>query len=282
MALGEQLAVVCPGHGGEHEAMRARVVERRPDLLALAERLVGCDPFERVGDGTAYIQPAVYCASLAGWEAVREDVEPVAVAGHSLGEFAAAVIAGAMSAEAGLQATVLRGRACQSAADAQPGGMLALKVEAKRASVLAANYGLCVVNENAPNQMVVAGGEERISALQRDARELGVSAIRLRTAVPFHTDAMRQAAESLGEALSSADISSPRYTVLSAATAKPFEDIRAELAQALVRPVRWQATTLALKDMGTSQFVETGPGRVLSRLISQTVDIPVRSLEDAF
>lgn len=262
--------------------MRARVVERCPDLLSLAERLVGCDPFERVGDGTAYIQPAVYCASLAGWEAVREDVEPVAVAGHSLGEFAAVVIAGAMSAEAGLQATVLRGRACQSAADAQPGGMLVLKVGAKRASVLAASYGLCVVNENAPNQRVVAGGEERISALQCDARELGVSAIRLRTAVPFHTDAMRQAAKSLEEALSSADISSPRCTVLSAATAKPFQDIRAELAQALVRPVRWQATTLALREMGTSQFVETGPGRVLSRLISQTVDIPVRSLEDAF
>src|SRR5215204_6237415 len=100
--------------------MRARVVEHRPDLLGLAECLLGCDPFERLDDGTAYIQPAVYLASIAGWERAGPETEPIAIAGHSLGEFAAVVIAGAMSAEDGLRMVAVRGRACQDAADAHP------------------------------------------------------------------------------------------------------------------------------------------------------------------
>src|SRR5437868_1369018 len=120
-------AVISGGHGGEHDDMRARVEQQRPELLALAERLLGVDPFERLDGGTTYLQPAIYCASIAGWDAAGNGVRPVAFAGHSLGEFAAVVLAGAMSAEDGLRMVVTRGRLCAEAALARPGGMLILK-----------------------------------------------------------------------------------------------------------------------------------------------------------
>src|SRR4051812_13215331 len=128
------VAVVCPRHGGGHPRMRERVRERRPDLCALAEQLVGGDPVELLDAGTAYVQPAIFCATVAGWEASRDGMRPLAFAGHSLGEFAALVLAGAMSAEDGLRMVVVRGRACQEAADRSPGGMLILKADAARAA----------------------------------------------------------------------------------------------------------------------------------------------------
>lgn len=251
--------------------MRALVSERRPDLLALAERLVGCDPFEHMQDGTTFVQPAVYCASIAGWEAVEEHIEPIAVAGHSLGELAAAAIAGAISTHDGLRLSVIRGQACQRAADERPGGMLILKADAARARELAAQYDLELANQNAPLQTVLAGAERNLDALYRDAPRLRVPLRRLRIAVPFHTEAMRGAAETLGEALRSIDVTPPRHLLICAATARPFVDLRAELASALVRPVRWRATAVALNALGASSFLEVGPGNVLCHLIRQTL-----------
>jgi [acyl-carrier-protein] S-malonyltransferase len=82
-------AFLFPGQASQTPDMRDLVAERRPDLLALAARVVGEDPFPRVADGTHFAQPAIFCASLAGLDAL--DGEPDAVAGHSLGELAALV-----------------------------------------------------------------------------------------------------------------------------------------------------------------------------------------------
>ena len=282
-AAAEDVAVLCPGHGGEHRAMRARVADHRPDLLELAQELVGDDPFERLRDGTIYAQPAILCASLAAWATAKDEVEPVAIAGHSLGEFSALVVAGALSADDALRLVVVRGEACQRAADASPGGMTILGVSAERAAELAADHGLEVVNDNAPNQAVVAGPVCRLAALERSARDLGLAAKRLGTAAPFHTEAMRSAAKTLAKALASVDVSSPSCPVISAASAKPFIDVRAELAQALVRPVRWRAVNLALGDLGASRFLDLGPGRILSRLAALILGVTATSsLEDRF
>lgn len=279
-----QVAIVCPGHGGEHDQMRLAVARRRPDLLALAQQLVKDDPFERIQEGTVYVQPAVYCASIAAWDTVKDDLEPVAVAGHSLGELAAAAIAGAISIEDGLRLAVIRGRACQQAAEDHPGGMVILKVDAARALELAAPYNLEIANENAPLQTVVAGAARSIDKLHRDVRRLRIPALRLRTAVPFHTAAMHTAGETIAEALGSIDISTPRYELLSVATGLPSIDLRSELASALTRPVRWHATTLALHALGVGRYLETGPGRLLCGLIRQILHdeaIIAASLDDS-
>jgi [acyl-carrier-protein] S-malonyltransferase len=111
--------------------MRAFVAAVRPDLLEAAIELVGEDPFPRVEQSTSFAQPAILCASLAGWTRLREHVDPVALAGHSLGEFSALAAAGALSDHDALRLVVLRGdhMACSGEAcgeEAQAEGLRAL------------------------------------------------------------------------------------------------------------------------------------------------------------
>src|SRR5512138_497167 len=98
--------------------MRSDVERLRPDLLELARSELGSDPFERIEEGTHFAQPAIYCASLAGWSLVDPD-EVTCMAGHSLGEFSALVAAGVMSELDGLRLVALRGRLMH---DAEAGG----------------------------------------------------------------------------------------------------------------------------------------------------------------
>jgi [acyl-carrier-protein] S-malonyltransferase len=278
---GGGVAVLCPGHGGEHDGMRERVRRHRPELLALAEELLSADPYGELAAGTEYLQPAVFCATLAGWDATADGLEPVAFAGHSLGEIAAVVLAGAMSPEDGLRVVVVRGRACRRAAERNPGGMLILKAGRDRAAEVASDYGLGVANDNAPKQTVVSGPADAIDALERDAAGLKLRAKRLGTAVPFHSPAMADAAEELAEALAGVELSEPSAPVVCAATAEPFTDVGTQLAEALVRPVRWRESLLALERLGASALFEPGPGRVLTGLAGRVLpDTRAWSAED--
>ena len=102
-------ALLFPGQGSQADSMREMVAASRPDLLELAAEAVGEDPFPRVEDGTRFVQPALYCASVALWEGSgRPDADYFA--GHSLGEIAALVAAGCMSAEDGLRLRLEDGR----------------------------------------------------------------------------------------------------------------------------------------------------------------------------
>src|SRR5215218_10852651 len=105
-------AILFPGQGVGDRSSRELVAEARPDLLELASELVGEDPFERIADGTAYAQPVVYCASIAGYEQIGRPVASY-FAGHSLGEIGALAAAGALDDRAGLRIVVARGRAME-------------------------------------------------------------------------------------------------------------------------------------------------------------------------
>ncbi|HEY3187380.1 MAG TPA: acyltransferase domain-containing protein, partial [Solirubrobacteraceae bacterium] len=103
-------AVLFPGQGSQEPAMRDLVAAEAPDLLERCLDLVGEDPFARVADSTRFAQPAIFCASVAGWRRAAPHVGlPVAFAGHSLGEFAALVAADAIDAADALELVVLRG-----------------------------------------------------------------------------------------------------------------------------------------------------------------------------
>src|ERR1700733_366668 len=101
-------AILFPGQGSQTPEMRDTVAEVRPDLLSLAEQIVGEDPFARAEEGTNFAQPAIFCASLAGWEALGRP-EGDMMAGHSLGELAALVAAGGLTEREGLEVGALRG-----------------------------------------------------------------------------------------------------------------------------------------------------------------------------
>lgn len=250
--------------------MRELVAAHRPDLLELVLELVGDDPFERAADGTRFAQPALVCASLAGWERAGRPAA-IAFAGHSLGELSALSAAGALTTEDGVRLAVRRGALMQEATDAAPpGGMVALLGEDALEHALGA--GLAVANDNAPGQIVVSGPEQLLEEAEALAQEAGLRAIRLGVRGAFHSQAMEPAVPSFREELERVDFTSTEVPVFSSAGAKPFEDPAAELAAALTEPVRWRETMIALSGLGAERFLEAGPGKVLTKLARRTLD----------
>jgi len=261
--------------------MRDLVESARPDLLDLAVAEVGEDPFSRVEDGTAYVQPALYCASLALWEAAGRPL-PAFAAGHSLGELAALAAAGGIATDDGLRLAAKRGRLMQEAAESEPkGGMLALLGDDAAARRVAARNSLTIANDNAPGQVVLSGPGDVLDGAAEGARNEGLRAVRLAVKGAFHTPAMAAAVPDLRAALAAVDVRAPRVTVLSSITARPFDDIRRRLAEALVRPVRWRETLRALNEGGVRRYVETGPGKVLKGLVRRTLpDVEALTLSE--
>lgn len=240
-----------------------------PELFELACQLVGEDPFDRAVEGTRFAQPAIFCASISAWEVAGRPTA-AAIAGHSLGEVAALVAGGSIDSQAGLRIAVLRGYLMQRAAEeAGEGGMLALLGDATLGRDLATRHGLTIANYNAPTQLVVSGAATKLEELRREARLAGLRALRLPIQGSFHSPEMEPAALALGQALQQVRFELPEIPVLSCVSASEFRDPRLELAEALVRPVRWRETMLELRRRGIEEFLELGPGKVLTRLVER-------------
>jgi [acyl-carrier-protein] S-malonyltransferase len=264
-------ALLFPGQGSQTSDMRDVVEEALPELVERAAHEAAEDPFERVGDGTRFAQPALYCASIALWVRAGSP-RPDFIAGHSLGEIGALVAGGSISIEDGLWLAVRRGQVMQDVADSgPPGGMLALLGDEATTRRIAAAHWLTVANDNAPGQLILSGPREDLDAAAREAKAERLKAMQLAVAGAFHTEAMTEAVPELRAALAEIEVRAPRIPVFSSVTAAPFDDIRAELAQALVRPVRWRDTLFALRDRGAERFVEVGPGKVLKGLVRRTL-----------
>jgi malonyl CoA-acyl carrier protein transacylase len=268
-------SILFPGQGSQSPDMRETVAEVRPDLLSLADEIVGEDPFARAEEGTRFAQPAIFCASLAGWEALGRPSGDF-MAGHSLGELAALVAAGCLSERDGLELVALRGKLMQESGErAGDGGMLALMGAgaADHAPELANAHGLSVANDNSPQQVVLSGDRRAFPEAIAAAKELGLRPMELPVTGAFHSPMMAEAVPSFAAALEDVEVSPPPggVTVFSAVTAAPFEDARAQLAEALTMPVRWREVLLAMRERGAERFVEVGPGRVLTGLVKRTL-----------
>jgi malonyl CoA-acyl carrier protein transacylase len=265
-------AVVFPGQGSQEPDMRVDVERHRPDLLELAEAEVP-GLFDRVEEGTRFAQPAIYCASLAGYHRIGEEAD--LYAGHSLGEIAALTAAGAVSEEDGLHLVALRGRVMQEAGAERAGdGMLALIGRPGKGdpAAISERHGLAVANDNAPGQVVLSGPGAALDAATAEAEDAGLRSMRLPVTGAFHSPAMASAVPEYEAGLRDVAFTAPRVPVLSGVTAQPFDDVRARLAESLTHPVRWREVLLALGDRGVERIVETGPGRVLTGLARRTLD----------
>jgi [acyl-carrier-protein] S-malonyltransferase len=266
------IAGLFPGQGSHTDGLRERVQRVAPGLLAECVVLVGEDPFARVGESTRFAQPAIFCASVAGWKERAALVCPVALAGHSLGELSALVAAGTLEESSGLRLAVRRGELMASASSGREEGMLAvLGASEDLLGKLADEYGVVLANDNAPGQAVLAGPTERLRAASKAARAASVRAILLDVAGAFHSPAMAGAVEPFRVALEQVELRPPAVPVISGSTGLPFSDVRAELANAIVQPVRWRASMLALADLGADTFVDFGPGEILARLVTRNL-----------
>jgi [acyl-carrier-protein] S-malonyltransferase len=253
--------------------MRETVERHRPDLLELALEEVGSDLFERASDGTRWAQPAIYCAALAGWRELGTDGD--VMAGHSLGEITALVAAEAMSAEDGLKLVAARGRLMQEAAETTgDGGMTAVRARDDNRDTItdvAEEAGVAIANDNAPDQLVLSGAVNALDTAEALLKERGVRAKRLPVAGAFHSPLMDPAVEPFRAAVEATEISQPGVPVYSCVTAEPFDDIRERLVQAITNRVRWLEVLRALDARGVTDFVETGPGRILTNLVKKSL-----------
>ena len=266
-------AVLFPGQGVGDASSRELVATVRPDLLELATELVGEDPFERMADGTAFAQPAVYCASIAGYEQLgRPRAEYFA--GHSLGEVGALAAAGAIDDADGVRIVVSRGRVMEEVAGREgTGAMLAVGSDREAATALADEYSLTLANENSPQQFVLSGPLPAIEAAEAAAKGSGVRAKKLAVAGAFHTEAMASGVGPFRDALDEIEFREPEAPVVSSTTAEVFgPDVRDALAASLINPIRWTAVLARLRDLGVTRYLDVGPGKVLAGLVRRTLD----------
>ena len=268
-------ALLFPGQGSHAEGMEEPY--RDHPMFERGLELLGYDPFERLSEGTRYQQPALFLCSVAAWEQWREEAdeedEARAAAGHSLGEYAALVAAGALQFDDAVRLVDERAAAMADAGDLHPGGMVAmLGGDARAVRALASRLGLIVANDNAPGQLVLSGPVDAVAEAEEVARdEAGARARRLDVTGAFHSPLMEPAAERLRAALDATPVHELRIPVYSNGTARPFVDVRAELAENLLRGVRWRETLLAMRTAGIERFVELGPGAVLTGLVKRTL-----------
>jgi malonyl CoA-acyl carrier protein transacylase len=253
--------------------------------------LLGYDPFADLDLGTRVQQPAIFLVCACAWDAHDEGQEgeggarlnghvavsapATAAAGHSLGEYAALHAAGALTFDDALLLVDERAAAMQEAAGAQPGGMVAmLGGDSHAVAELARSLDLTIANDNAPGQVVLSGPMEMIDTAVELARsDAGARAMKLDVAGAFHSVLMEPAADRLRAALAATPVDEPAFPVWSNGSAAPFVDIRRELAENLLKPVRWRETLLALRAHGVERFVELGPGAVLTGMVKRTLAV---------
>jgi len=280
----ETTVVLFPGQGSHTAEMATETATLRPDLVAHVTEAVGEDPFPRAAESTRFAQPAILCASLARWSALKASLTGTSFValGHSLGELGALVASGALNERDALTLAAERGRLMAAAGD---GGMVAvLGGTIESATALADAHGLTVANDNAPGQVVLAGSDDDVRAAARGARGVGLRALRLDVTGAFHSPSMGTAREGFVAALAATAFAEPGAPAFSPTTVAVVEDPADILATALTAPVRFRESVLALHEAGARRWIETGPGEVLSKLVTRTLpdaDVSVHDLREA-
>lgn len=289
------LALVFPGQGSQRHGMLDALpqAETLARLLDAAEALSDIDLRAVAGFGTPAqladtraAQPLLYLADWAwGSEALASGLRPTALAGHSLGEFAALAVAGVFSVEAGLELVVERSRLMAAQAAAAPGAMsavLGMDADALRAAI-AGLEDVWVANDNAPGQIVISGTVSGVA----DATE-ALTAAGARRIVPlqvsgaFHSPLMAPAAEefaALLERTAFADAAFPVLQNTDPAPATSVATLRERLARQIVEPVRWTETMGGLIALGVSDLLECGPGAVLAGLTKRVGGLTAYTVE---
>ncbi|MDQ6670988.1 MAG: ACP S-malonyltransferase [Chloroflexota bacterium] len=245
-------------------------------------RLCARGPLERLTD-TDVAQPAVVTTSLAALAVLREAcaMDVAAVAGHSVGELAAYVAAGALEAESALRLVQVRARAMAAACARVDGSMTAVigmeepALRAACSSASRAGSSVEVANLNAPGQLVVSGERYALERVAETARAGGARRVLpLTVGGPFHSVYMRPAAEALRNALVTTPLRRADVPVVVNASAQATQDadeLRDELAVQVYSTVRWIETLQRLAELGCHRFLEVGPGTVLAGMVRRTL-----------
>lgn len=277
-------AYVFPGQGAQFSGMGKDLYEQNSEAKAMFEKaneILGFRITDIMFEGSAdelkqtkVTQPAVFLHSVVLAKVLG--VEPVAVAGHSLGEFSALVVSGALSFEDGLRLVAKRAEAMQRACEVEQGTMAAVinlpdatieqVCESVEGVVVAANY-------NCPGQLVISGAVDAVNEACVKLKEAGARrALVLPVGGAFHSPLMEPARKELEAAIEAAEFSVPVCPIYQNVDARPHTDpaeIKANLIAQLTAPVRWTQLVQNMVADGILEFGELGPGAVLQGLIGK-------------
>ncbi|MHC4261605.1 MAG: ACP S-malonyltransferase [Planctomycetota bacterium] len=295
-------AILLPGQGAQTPGMGKAWYDQFPTARSVfdtADETLGFSLTGACFEGgddvhrTDIAQPGILTTSIAILSVLVErglDLEQAAfTAGLSLGEYTALWVAGAIDFEDAVRLVRLRGEAMQDASEATPSSMTSLMgadlETAETLAAIGAEHGICAVaNLNSPGQIVLSGELAALDAVESAAKGHGVRrALRLTVAGGFHSECMRPAAERLAVALAETEIRTPRIPFLTNVTGEPVTDpdqIRGYLADQVCSPVLWEKTMRWAVDNGHRDFLEPGPGAVLSALVKKVDrDVNTRSVD---
>lgn len=284
-------AFVFPGQGSQAIGMGKDIadaypiaketIEQADDIMGISlSKLMFEGSDEALGD-TSITQPAMYVCSMAIYRALKQelpDASPLFVAGHSLGEFTALTVAGALSYEDGVKLVQTRGQLMKDAGEAHPGGMAAIlsldveKVEEIAQQAAEQSGGVVVIaNDNCPGQVVISGDNHALDIAVVLAKEAGARrAIPLNVSVATHSPLMNPVKEQFMDALNNAgihDASIPVFQNVCACEVTSATAIRNNLEKQLVNSVRWTQSVQAMIEGGAETFVEIGSKNVLTGLL---------------
>lgn len=293
--------MVFPGQGSQSVEMQAELASVFPivgETYNEASSELGYDlwdlvqsgPAERLGE-TVVTQPAMLTAGIAAWRCwlASGGAQPAMVAGHSLGEYSALVVAQSLSFADAVRLVRKRAELMQDAVPAGEGAMAAVLGldDDTILEVCSGASGIGVaepVNFNSPGQVVVAGHKSALERVIVLAKEHGARrAIMLPVSVPSHSSLMRPAGLALSDSLAQTPVNDPRIQVINSVDAQAIvgaDEIRDHLTEQVFSPVRWVETVQHMVGLGADRFVECGPGKVLSGL-SKRIDraLPITCLD---
>lgn len=285
------IGFLFPGQGSQSVGMGKALYETNPQIAALyqdAEKVLGYDVGALCFDGpaeqlnqTEYTQPALLVTSLAAFHLVQGGpLVPAAVAGHSLGEYTALVAAGAIKFREAVGLVQKRGQYMSEAVS--PGSGLVAAIlglsESDVSAVCREAAALGIVapaNLNSPGQTVIAGEKDAVERALELAKARGAKRVKpLPVSVPVHTPLMQSAADRLKKDIDALDWSDLQVPLINNVDAKALltnTEVRESLVRQLPSSVRWQETIQAMSAIGITNFIEIGPGKVLTGLVKRIV-----------
>ena len=286
------LGLLFPGQGSQHTGMGKRIAEisqAAREVFAQADEVLGVSISNPCFEGTeeeladtVNTQPAILTTSLAHFAYLRERLQaighrlaPSLIAGHSLGQYSAAVAADALDFSDGLRLVQERGRIMADWAKKHPGGLAAVlgldeKVVDQVCSDVDGTVGVAVVN--CPGQTVISGESGPLERAMELARERGAKVRKLPISVPSHIPLLREASKELSRFIEKLPFRDPNPPLVSNITANVLTtaaEVREELADQICSTIQWARCALEMVSRGAGPFVEVGPGKALTNLMKR-------------